>query len=37
MLGVLLGFASLAEPELAYIHFVMVDPQARQPAPTSRS
>jgi ribosomal protein S18 acetylase RimI-like enzyme len=29
MLGVLLGFASLAEPELAYIHFVMVDPAAR--------
>jgi ribosomal protein S18 acetylase RimI-like enzyme len=29
MLGVLLGFASLAEPELAYIHFVMVDPDAR--------
>ena len=29
MLGVLLGFASLAEPELAYIHFVMVDPEAR--------
>ena len=29
MLGVLLGFASLAESELAYIHFVMVDPQAR--------
>lgn len=30
MIGVLLGFASLAEPELAYIHFVMVDPQARE-------
>ena len=30
MLGVLLGFASLAEPELAYIHFVMVDPAARE-------
>lgn len=29
MLGVLLGFASLAEPDLAYIHFVMVDPAAR--------
>jgi ribosomal protein S18 acetylase RimI-like enzyme len=29
MLGVLLGFASLADPALAYIHFVMVDPQAR--------
>lgn len=29
MLGVLLGFASLSEPELAYIHFVMVDPEAR--------
>lgn len=29
MLGVLLGFASLAEPDLAYIHFVMVDPRAR--------
>lgn len=29
MLGVLLGFASLAEPELAYIHFVMVDPAVR--------
>jgi ribosomal protein S18 acetylase RimI-like enzyme len=29
MLGVLLGFASLAEPDLAYIHFVMVDPDAR--------
>lgn len=29
MLGVLLGFASQAEPELAYIHFVMVDPAAR--------
>jgi ribosomal protein S18 acetylase RimI-like enzyme len=29
MLGVLLGFASLSEPELAYIHFVMVDPAAR--------
>ncbi len=30
MLGVLLGFASLAEPALAYIHFVMVDPRARE-------
>lgn len=30
MLGVLLGFASLAEPELAYIHFVMVDPEVRE-------
>ncbi len=29
MLGVLLGFASLADPELAYVHFVMVDPAAR--------
>ena len=29
MLGVLLGFRSLAEPELAYIHFVMVDPATR--------
>jgi ribosomal protein S18 acetylase RimI-like enzyme len=29
MLGVLLGLASQAEPELAYIHFVMVDPDAR--------
>jgi len=29
MLGVLLGFASLNDPELAYIHFVMVDPEAR--------
>ncbi len=29
MLGVLLGFASLSEPDLAYIHFVMVDPEAR--------
>jgi ribosomal protein S18 acetylase RimI-like enzyme len=30
LVGVLLGFASQAEPELAYIHFVMVDPAVRQ-------
>ena len=29
MLGVLLGFASQADPDLAYIHFVMVDPKVR--------
>jgi ribosomal protein S18 acetylase RimI-like enzyme len=29
LLGVLLGFRSLAEPDLAYIHFVMVDPATR--------
>ncbi len=29
LVGVLLGFASLADPALAYIHFVMVDPAVR--------
>jgi len=29
LVGVLLGFASQADPALAYIHFVMVDPEVR--------
>lgn len=29
MVGVLLGLRSLAEPDLAYVHFHMVDPECR--------